>query len=184
MQIYNLFIASVIIGYNKYGFNKYSEEIIEARKNKDACKLYYSYHFDEDAKVKGSKSQQWKIDALYQLTIRDIQNRMCFEIEKKHICIETNPTSNYLIGSLDGYSNHPIIKFFNLGINTSYLPSQIPVSINTDDLGVFHTNIEREFSLIALAMEKHTTNINTPGDIYEWINRVRESSFRQRFINT
>lgn len=173
-----------MIGYNKYGFNKYSEEIIEARTNQDACKLYYSYHFDEDAKVKGAKSQQWKIDALYQLTIRDIQNRMCFEIEKKHICIETNPTSNYLIGSLGAYSNHPITKFFNLGINTSYLPSQIPVSINTDDLGVFHTNIEREFSLIALAMEKHTTNINTPGDIYEWINRVRESSFRQRFINT
>ncbi len=170
-------------GYNKYGFNKYSEEIISARENEDACKLFYLYHFDEDAKARGAKSEQWKIDALFQLTIRDIQSRMCLEIEKKHICIETNPTSNYRIGSLGTYSNHPVTRFFNFGINTTHSPSQIPVSINTDDLGVFHTNIEREFSLIALAMEKHTTNTNIPGDIYEWINRVRESSFRQRFIN-
>lgn len=141
------------------------------------------YHFDGDAKIRGAKSEQWKIDALFQLTIREIQNRMCQEIEKQHICIETNPTSNYRIGSLGTYSDHPVTKFFNFGINTTYLSSQIPVSINTDDLGVFHTNIEREFSLIALAMEKNTANTNSPGDIYEWINRVREFSFRQRFIN-
>ncbi len=170
-------------GYNKYGFNKYSEEIVEARNNQDACKLFYLYHFDADTKVRGAKSEQWKIDALYQFTIRDIQRKMCLEIEKRHICIETNPTSNYRIGSLGTYSNHPITKFFNFGINTAHLSSQIPVSINTDDLGIFHTNIEREFSLIALAMEKDSVNTNIPGDIYEWINRVRESSFRQRFVN-
>lgn len=174
---------TVMYGYNKYGFNKYSEEIIEARKNQDACKLFYLYHFDGDAKIRGAKSEQCKIDALFQYTIRNIQNRMCQEIEKQHICIETNPTSNYRIGSLGTYSDHPVTKFFNFGINTTHLSSQIPVSINTDDLGVFHTNIEREFSLIALAMEKNTANTNSPDDIYEWINRVREFSFRQRFIN-
>lgn len=83
-----------------------------------------------DAKSNGSISEQWKVDELYQSAIHEIQNRMCKDIEKRHISIETNPTSNYRIGSLERYTAHPIKRFFNHGINTDYPPSQISVSVS------------------------------------------------------
>lgn len=170
------------LGYNQYALNKYNEEITEARKNAKAQELYCHYHFDVDVKEKGRKSIQEKIDSLYCTAIKEIQQNMCCDIEKKHISIETNPTSNYRIAMLEKYLSHPILRFFNHGIDTVHQPSNISVSINTDDLGVFSTSVEREFSLMALALEKHPDVSNNPRQIYDWIDRIREMGFEQRFF--
>lgn len=174
--------GQIRIGYNQYAQNKYPEEITEARKNIEAVKLYYRYHFDKDVKEKGRKSHQWKVDPLYRYAIQEIQQHMCRTMEKKHISIETNPTSNFRIASLEKYLSHPILRFFNHGIDTMHPPSNISVSINTDDLGVFSTCVEREFSLMALALEKHPEVSNNPRQIYDWIDRIREMGFEQRFF--
>ncbi|MGL5893914.1 MAG: hypothetical protein ACRCZM_04795 [Bacteroidales bacterium] len=156
-----------------------------ARQNRCARKIYYRYHYDEQVKQLGEMCQQFKIDKGYINAVTEIQERMRKEIEKQHICIETNPSSNYVIGTIDRYSNHPIFKFYNLGIDVEHANSQIGVSINTDDQGIFSTSIEREFSLVALALEKKSEQQeglqNTPRTIYRWIDDIREMAFEQRF---
>ena len=59
------------------------------------------------------------------------------------------------------------------------------MSINTDDQGVFATSLEREYSLMALALENNELEgcKNSPRAVVEWLNRVREMSVEQRFNN-
>lgn len=172
--------------WEKYALN-FWEPVKQARQNKEACKLYYRYHYDSQVKEKGRINDQYLVDNLYISTVIQVQQAMLKGIENKHICIETNPTSNFRIGTFDKYATHPITKFYNQGLNTDYPDSYIPVSINTDDQGIFCTSIEREFSLLAIALEKkfkNSTDIkNAPRVIYNWLNDIREMAFEQRFKN-
>lgn len=121
-------------------------------------------------------------DDFYSL-LEMIQEDLMQKIEKRHIAIECNPSSNYKIGEMERYDQHPILKFFNYGIDTPYKPHNIAVSINTDDQGVFATSLEREYSLMALAMERNEIegHKNSPRAVLEWLDRVREMSIEQRF---
>lgn len=57
------------------------------------------------------------------------------------------------------------------------------LSINTDDKGIFSTSLEREFSLLALSLEKKyvKTGKCLPRVIYEWLDSIRKMSAEQRF---
>ena len=117
--------------------------------------------------------------------LETIQEDLLDRIERRHIAIECNPTSNYKIGDMDSYDQHPILRFFNYGLDTPYPQHNISVSINTDDQGIFSTSLEREYSLMALAMERRLTadNKNTPRMIVEWLDKIREMANEQRFKN-
>lgn len=87
-----------------------------------------------------------------------IQQAMQRKVAKYGICIETNPSSNFKISTLDTYEEHPITKFYNMGLtwNEELLDKcpQIHSSINTDDKGLFDTSLENEYALIGRSLEK------------------------------
>ena len=87
------------------------------------------------------------------------------------------------IGSFTRYDEHPIFKFYNQGLSTPHPRHDICVSINTDDAGVFATSLEREYSLLVLAMEKNNGEnyVNTPRSIINWIENVRVMANEQVF---
>lgn len=157
-----------------------------ACRNASARELFDRYHSREIAD-KSSLVDSFTIrpqfrDDYYTL-LELIQEDLMKRIEKRHIAIECNPSSNYKIGEMERYDQHPIVRFFNFGLDTPYKPHNISVSINTDDQGVFSTSLEREYSLMALAMEKNEIqgHVNSPRSIIEWLDRVREMSLVQRF---
>ncbi|MDR3058889.1 MAG: hypothetical protein LBU84_12215 [Prevotella sp.] len=160
-----------------------------ANQNLLAKGLYQSYHYNSDVKIKGAEYCEYKISKDYIKLIRDIQNGMMHTLARKRIAIETNPTSNKLIRQLKHYSDHPLTRFFNLGLtnqaNEISSSPQISVSINTDDLGIFSTCIENEYALMAIAMEKETDDNGNPKYtsrmIYDWLDRIRSMGFEQRF---
>jgi adenosine deaminase len=167
----------------------YLPECEDARQNHLAKLLYKSYHYNSDVKQIGTEYCEYKISKDYIQLIRDIQNKMMWALAKKHIVFETNPTSNKLIRQFKHYSEHPLPRFFNLGLTNdakeiSSCP-QLSVSINTDDLGVFSTSIENEYALMAIAMEKETDeqgNLKYSSRmIYDWLDRIRSMGFEQRF---
>ena len=112
-----------------------------------------------------------------------IQEQLLVKIERKRIAIECNPSSNYKIGEFGRYDEHPITRFNNAGLNTPYSRHDISVSINTDDQGVFATSLEREYSLIALAMERNQIEgyYNSPRQIIDWLDKIRQMSIEQQF---
>lgn len=157
-----------------------------ACQNEDARKLYDMYHSKEYAD-RSSFVDSFTVPSTYRNDyynlLEKIQEDLLSKIEKKHIAIECNPSSNYKIGEMERYDQHPILRFFNYGIDTPYPSHNIAVSINTDDQGVFSTSLEREYSLMALAMERNELkgHTNSPRAVIEWLNRVREMAVEQRF---
>lgn len=117
--------------------------------------------------------------------MRQIQEQMMQELACKGIGIETNPSSNYLIGTIKKYEEHPILRFNSRKLKQTNGKNHLSVSINTDDQGVFDTLLENEYGLMALALKKATDeDLNTLydiEDIYEWIDYVRSMGVNQVF---
>ena len=151
--------------WEKCGEN-YLPECNKARENSTARSLYQAYHFSAEAKLRGNEPDEFKISRDYVNLIMDIQNAMMRDLARKHIAIETNPTSNKLIGDYKLYADLPLKRFFNLGLtyDSQELSAnpQLSVSLNTDDLGVFSTSIENEYALMAIALEKETNQDGQP----------------------
>ena len=156
---------------------------VEAAKNKTAVELYGNYHFDKIVRETGASTEQIKLTEAIVKLIGEVQKMMLVNIEKANICIECNPTSNIRIGRFKGYSQHPIVRMFNYMLNVDEEPHSISVSINTDDKGIFATSLEREYSLLALSLEKEYAkdHKNPPRLIYDWLDRIRELGFEQKF---
>lgn len=157
-----------------------------ARNSENAIQLHEYYHNDKTVR-NGADAVTFTIREEYRedfyALLEAIQEQLLCKIEGKRIAIECNPSSNFKIGEMTRYDEHPIIKFFNYGLSTPYLHHDIAVSINTDDQGVFSTSLEREYSLIALAMERNQPEgyKNSPRQIIEWLDKIRQMSVEQQF---
>lgn len=154
-----------------------------ARKNEMSKKLYSAYHFDLQVRKNGAATTQVHFSEAVVSYISDVQEKMLDEIERADISVECNPTSNLRIGHFDSYSAHPIVRMFNYLLPTTEKRHSISVTINTDDKGIFATSIEREFSLLALSLEKKYVAEGkcSPRQIYDWLEKIRLNSKDQIF---
>lgn len=172
--------------WQHYAFND-NGFVNAARKNLQACRLYAKYHYDHHVRREGDKAVYYSLPCHiripYITILEQVQQALLTKIERLHIAIECNPTSNYKIGEMERYDQHPILRFNNVGLHTPYPHHEVCVSINTDDSGIFATSIDREYALMALALEKHQDESfrNTPRAIVEWLNNIRKMSVEQRF---
>ena len=173
--------------WQRYALNDH-KLAVAARKNSQARYLYAKYHFNRHVREDGNKAMTFRLppsirDAYVSL-LEQVQQRLLTKIERLHISIECNPTSNYKIGEMERYDEHPILKFYNFGIHTPYPHHEVSVSINTDDSGIFATSLDREYALMALALEKRQDDAfgNTPRAVVEWLNNIRKMSVEQRFM--
>lgn len=111
-----------------------------------------------------------------------MKNNLQYKVSSEGICVETNPSSNFKISTLNKYEEHPIARFYNMGLtwNEELLDNcpQIHASINTDDKGLFDTSLENEYALVGCSMEKKLYNKQY---VYEWLDRIRENGNQQSF---
>lgn len=175
--------------WERCGINEHYPRNKNIRENKDCKLLIQAYHFNPKIKKAGLMMKQFEITHAYKELVEAIQHHMMHDIKDCNIAIETNPTSNYLIGTFRRYSKHPITKFFNLGLVAQHdlLKScpQLSVSINTDDQGIFSTSLENEYALMAIALEKEKDENGNPkynsSMIYEYLERIRLMGIGQSF---
>lgn len=159
------------------------------RNNKSCAYLYSNYHYNFKIKKAGSEQYDFKVPMAYVKVVKEIQKKMQRIIGHKGIGIETNPSSNYLIGSFKEYHKHPIINFYNLGLSTDLEKinncAQLFVSINTDDQGVFGTYLENEYALMAISLERAKNEkgelLYNQAMIYDWLDRIRQMGLEQSF---
>lgn len=175
--------------WDKYAVNRNYPEDYKVRYNPESAYLYYLYHYSAGAKEEGAKVIETRISHRMVMCIKEVQYEMQKWIAKLGIGIETNPSSNYMIGSFKRYDKHPIFKFYNLGLTVSQKEleecPQLSVCINTDDQGIFSTYLENEYALLALALEKAKdedgNNKYNRTMIYQWIDNVRKQGIRLSF---
>ena len=172
--------------WDKYLFNTaYGEYDVPKR----VQKLYYCYHYDSRAKAMGSRKISYFVEEKYISVMEKLQEKMQRFIGRKHIGLETNPSSNVLVGRLSRYDEHPIQKWYNIGLTSDNenlrTSPQSFISINTDDQGVFNTSLENEYALLACALEKQKrpdgSSVYNQAQIYEWLESIRRMGLEQCF---
>ena len=154
-----------------------------ARADAVAFRLYADYHFAEKVRSTGSETVQVHLSEHIVDLVVAIQEKMLSDVEKMNVCVECNPTSNLKIGHFKSYSTHPIVRMYNYQLPVDLPAHSLSVSINTDDKGIFATSLEREYSLLALSLEKKYAAHGdcSPRQIYEWLDKIRQMSFEQKF---
>lgn len=85
-----------------------------ACQNACARNLYDMYHSKEFA-INNALVDSFIVPSIYREDyyelLERIQEDLMSKIERKHIAIECNPSSNYKIGEIDRYDQHPILRF-------------------------------------------------------------------------
>ncbi|MCB1036330.1 MAG: hypothetical protein KDD47_21070 [Acidobacteria bacterium] len=74
-----------------------------------------------------------------------LQDLLIRRVARRRIAVEANPTSNLIIGRFTSYRELPYRRLIDAGI---------PVSLNTDDPGLFMTTLPGEFSAMYEALEE------------------------------
>ena len=174
---------------NLFRINRDSFENYDIRYSPEPSLIYYMYHYNQHVRREGGLIREVQISKLYVKAVAEIQKALQKEVADKGIAIETNPSSNFLIGTFRQYEKHPILRFYNKGLihDPAKLREcpQIQVSVNTDDQGVFNTSIENEYALLARALEALTDQDDRPlynkYDIYDWLDQIREMGNEQSF---
>lgn len=174
---------------NEWLVNRSYPETFENREREEVSRLYYLYHYNWDVRNEGDKSVQIYVSPAYIEGVDKVQNAMGKEFASKGIGVETNPSSNLVISTIQSYAEHPILRMYNRDITWDVEKleesPQINVSVNTDDRGVFHTSLENEYALLACAMEKvrdEEGNLRfNRQNIYQWIDNIREMGNLQSF---
>lgn len=162
----------------------------ESRCSFEAVYLYYCYHYNRAIKEEGAKIKEVTIDRFYIEGVQRVQKAMQHDIARLGLSIETNPSSNYLIGNFKRFDKHPILQFYNRGLTVDpgellHNP-QLSVSINTDDMGVFSTSLENEYAIMAISLLKVKNPDGTfrysPAQVYNWLNEIRMMGNDQAFF--
>lgn len=175
--------------WNYYSKNEIYPVNYKIRYSPVASLIYYLYHYNQSVNKLGSQVVEVHINDSIIKAAKKVQIAMQRECAKMGIGIETNPSSNYLIGTFRRYDRHPITNWYNVGLvyDANELKScpQIQVSINTDDQGVFYTYIENEYAYLALALEKAK---DQNGDflynrtyVLKWLDNIRQMGIDQSF---
>lgn len=146
--------------YNRYMVNHYHWKSLSPdsyREKVSVLKLLYYYHFGVEERVEGARIERFAIDRAYVQLLREVQDCMMQQLMEKGIAIECNPSSNYLIGSIEKYDQHPIFRFNSYGLpvpDGKNEAIQLKVSVNTDDQGVFDTSLQNEYALLYASLQK------------------------------
>lgn len=176
--------------YNRNYLINYRYPItFDSRNRAEVSNLYHMYHYNYDVKDEGSKAIEVYVPPVYLNGVCEVQKAMRRYVANCGIGIETNPSSNFLISTMQSYDEHPIIQLYNkdLTYDNEKLKDcpQINVSINTDDKGVFRTSLENEYALMACALEKvRDENGNAVYNrqmIFQWLDNTRKMGNIQSF---
>lgn len=109
-----------------------------------------------------------------------VQAYMRRKVQHMGVYIETNPTSNLLIGDIRSFQEYPIDSL-NDHLLREPTSSAVLISVNSDDPLLFNTNIENELALVY-----HMLLYRGIGreQIISWIDKVRQYGLDSSFIRT
>ena len=107
---------------------------------------------------------------------KQLQSLLRKMISENGIILEENPSSNAVIGEMDGVMSHPIC---NLRSKDSH-DSIVIASINTDDPSVFNSNVANEHALIYFALLHHGYSVEESLQI---MNEIREAGISSSFLS-
>lgn len=113
---------------------------------------------------------------------KELQKSLIIKVECMGVYVETNPSSNAVIGDIPGIMHHPILRLNNRGIyHEEHMESCVMTTINSDDPVVFSTFVENEFSYIYYSLLNDGCKRE---EALEWIDKIRQQGINSSFIKS
>ncbi|MBX3669496.1 MAG: hypothetical protein KF778_13945 [Rhodocyclaceae bacterium] len=134
-----------------------------------------------DFELRDGENREWVDERDLQFW-EALQDHLLTEYDRRGIAIEANPSSNVYVGRIDDYAQHPLFRWFppraeflmqgarfnRYGLRAGH----VRVSINTDDPGIFPTDLMEEFRRIREAALLHF-RLSTL-EVDDWLARLRQ----------
>ncbi len=173
--------------FESYRICRSNEKMFYARNSFEAVYLYYLYHYNTKVRMLGDQKVNVSLPDYFIKAVKLIQKSLTKKIEMSGIAIETNPSSNLFISTIDSYDEHPISYFYDSWLNKNPSETQLNVSINTDDKSVFSTCLSNEYAYLAFYLENKKDENGKPlynrFEIYNWLDAIRRMGNEQSFGN-
>lgn len=146
-------------------------------------RLYHRYHFDKELKKNAMEvvTHEFNQDEFAKERVdlvKQLQLRMLDFVARKGIAVESCPSSNFLISNLDEFKEIPTFNLFPIRESKADF-ERLNVCINTDDQGVFYTNLVKEYTLLAGTLcQQKQNNVREYSDdrILNWVKRLIDYS--------
>lgn len=149
-----------------------------------AYTIYHRYHYDTDLKRRASEivkhvfnQDEYTLERIR--LVKQIQLHMRTLVANKGIGVESCPSSNFLISNLDEFKEVPTFNMFPIREDEAD-HVRINVCVNTDDQGVFYTNLVKEYTMLAGTLRKFKTEDNkrkySDNEILRWIKQLMYNS--------
>lgn len=171
--------------YDFFALNESIPDIDIYRANDRVAKIYSCYHYSTSVRRKGSQTTIFEITDAYISLMEKVQDVLQQHVSTLGISIECNPSSNVLIGTFKEYQHHPILRFHKVFPDTEDHASQMHVSINTDDQGIFGTSLPFEYALLAAALTNETDEDGnrrySDAEIKKYLGDIRQMGQEQIF---
>ena len=127
------------------------ERCVKSREDGKAVIIAHKMKMDAAMNARGGEAVKWKIGRDYMLLMTKLQKVMMNKLEKLGVTIESNPTSNLMLSTMERYDELPLFK---QNFPSRFWGRHLPVTINTDDKGIFATSLLNEYMLVAKSMSK------------------------------
>ncbi|MCU0754096.1 MAG: hypothetical protein MUE46_03110 [Xanthomonadales bacterium] len=95
------------------------------------------------------------------------------------LIIEINPSSNRIVGGYSTVDRLPYTNISKPGNCASGELGNIPVAIGTDDAGIFHTSLQREYELVGRAALAQGYALP---DVQAWLEGIRQTGLKASFL--
>jgi hypothetical protein len=140
--------------------------------------LLHRYLIDPDAYERGAELMEVHVDEAEVAFLDCVQRWLRHQLALLGITIESNPSSNLLIGDFADLRDHPTFRLSPLPGTKTPLDGRLPVSINTDDPITFATCLADEYAHMYFALIGQDVPTR---DALTWLERAREAGWRSRF---
>lgn len=142
----------------------------------DATELVRAYLQDVGVRVRGAEVVEVTARGDENVLVMQAQRWLRRVIALRSLTVETNPSSNLVIGDLPGVEAHPALLLFKARAEDDAEP--VTISINSDDPLTFATSLADEYAYLYYALVRR----GVASDLaLTWIDRVRANGWRSRF---
>ncbi|AVP97188.1 hypothetical protein C7S18_08265 [Ahniella affigens] len=115
----------------------------------------------------------------WQSIVRSCQHILRQRILKSGIVIEVNPSSNRIVGGYSTVERLPYTQISRPGQRAAGEIGNIPIAIGTDDAGIFHTSLQREYELVGRAALAQGYALP---DVQSWLEGIRKTGLKASFL--
>lgn len=144
----------------------------------DRLALLHRYLTDPEHYRRGAALIEVEVDDAEVDFLERAQRWLCQQLALLGITIESNPTSNLIIGDFPDLRQHPTLKLSPLPGASAPDEGRLPISINTDDPITFATCLADEYAHMYYALIGQGVPTR---DALAWLDQARDAGWRSRF---